>query len=197
MRRLVLAVALIAACKRENAMPLDAATLAPPDAVDVDAGPVTIAAEGDISEAEIDHQAATAALVADGGYDAVLLLGDDQYPAGGIEDYRKYFDPTWGRFIDRIHPTPGNHEYPTPNADGYFTYFGARAGERGKGWYSFDLGAWHLIALNSSDGCKTLSCSASSDQYKWLEADLATHRNRCTLAYWHHPRFSSGLRHGG
>jgi hypothetical protein len=196
--RLVLALLVLCACKKEEVKPTpEAAALAPRhDALDVDAGPVTIAAAGDISEAEVGHQVDTANLVADGGYDAVLLLGDDQYPAGRIEDYRKYFDPTWGRFLDRMHPSPGNHEYVTPNGAGYFEYFGARAGEPGKGYYSYDLGAWHLIALNTNNACRAVPCDAQSEQVKWLRADLEAHKNRCTLAYFHHPRFCSGAHHG-
>ncbi|MBK7860934.1 MAG: metallophosphoesterase [Archangiaceae bacterium] len=197
MRLTVAAVLLlVTACKRE----VTAVLLPPPKdlspVVDVDAGEVTIAAAGDISDSELGGQVQTAALIADGGYDAVLLLGDDQYPAGSLSDYQRYFEPTWGRFFEKLHPAPGNHEYLLSNARGYFDYFGPRAGERGKGWYSFDLGAWHLIALNTSNGCRAVGCGADSEQVKWLREDLAQHRNRCVLAYWHHPRFCSGIAHG-
>jgi hypothetical protein len=90
---------------------------------------------------------------------------------------------------------PGNHEYLTDQAAGYFAYFGGRAGPKGKGWYSFDLGSWHLIALNSN--CWHVGgCQPGSEQERWLRADLAAHPGRCTLAYWHHARFSSGVENG-
>lgn len=198
MRALVLLLlfAAAAAFAREPVAPL---LPLPPDlgpVVDVDAGTVRIAAAGDISENELSHQRDTANLVEAGNYDAVLLLGDDQYPSGALADYQKYFDPTWGRFGKKLKPAPGNHEYRTPAGAGYYDYFGARAGTRGEGWYSFDLGAWHFIALNTNDKCKTVPCGPDSLQLKWLREDLIAHRNRCTIAWWHHPRFSSGMAHG-
>lgn len=155
-------------------------------------GVVWVAAAGDISPDAVERQALTAELVLAGGYDAVLLLGDNQYPAGSLENYQRYFHPTWGRFKDRLWPTPGNHEYLTPNAAGYFAYFGARAGDPAKGYYSFDLGSWHLVALNTNDKCRAVPCGEGSEQLKWLAADLAANPKKCTLAFWHHPRFSSG-----
>ena len=98
-------------------------------------------------------------------------------------------------FKDRTRPSPGNHEYETPGASGYFTYFGAAAGEPAKGYYSYDLGSWHVISLNSNCSSVAGGCAAGSPQEQWLKADLAAHSNECTLAYWHHPRFSSGI-HG-
>jgi 3',5'-cyclic AMP phosphodiesterase CpdA len=192
---LVVSLAL-ASCKRDAPLvlpplPVDLAAVA-----DVDAGTVLIAAAGDISDSKLSAQAQVAELVADGGYEAVLLLGDNQYMKGALEDYRQYFAPTWGRFKERLYPVPGNHEYLTPNAAGYFTYFGERAGDPQQGWYSFDVGAWHLIALNTNNGCRTIGCDVDSAQLRWLRADLAKHRNRCTLAFWHHPRWSSGQHHG-
>jgi hypothetical protein len=128
--------------------------------------------------------------------DAVLPLGDNAYTNGSLANYRRWFEPTWGR-LDRIsHPVPGNHEYITSaesvGGAGYFAYFRARAGEVSKGWYSFDLGGWHLIALNGE--CPPAgSCGPGSPQERWLRADLAAHAaNTCVLAYWHEPRFSSG-----
>lgn len=121
---------------------------------------------------------------------AVLPLGDTQYEDGLIGDYRSSYARTWGRFLHKTHPVPGNHEYRT-GARGYFRYFGKRAHRPHGGYYSFDLGRWHLIALNSSDGE-----GPSFAQLAWLRRDLRRNRDRCELAYWHHPRFSSGVNHG-
>jgi hypothetical protein len=122
----------------------------------------------------------------------VLALGDNVYEAGTGQEFMHCYQPTWGRSKARTHPVPGNHEYETPGARGYFTYFGAAAGEPTKGYYSYDLGDWHIVALNSN--CDEIGgCQAGSAQEQWLRADLAAHPTTCVLAYWHHPRFSSGL----
>jgi hypothetical protein len=124
----------------------------------------------------------------------VFTLGDDAYPNGSAENF-KVFDRTWGRFVGRMHPAPGNHEYMTPGAAGYFGYFGDVASPpgspAGQGYYWFDLGAWHLISLNSNYEFG-VGVDAGSAQAAWLRSDLAAHTNKCTLAYWHHPLFSSG-----
>jgi hypothetical protein len=118
---------------------------------------------------------------------AVLLLGDNQYRDGALWKYRASYGPTWGRFLRRTYPTPGNHEYETRGAAGYYRYFGHRAAAPVRPWYSFRLGSWHLVALNSN--CGAVDCAAEA---AWLRADLAAHPARCTLAFWHHPRFTSG-----
>jgi hypothetical protein len=156
-------------------------------------GDPTIAAAGDIAcdsstqGATTCHQAATADLLAAGNFTAVLGLGDHQYPSGALDDFNAYYDPTWGRVKAKTYPAPGNHEYQTSGAAGYFTYFGDRAGPTGRGYYSFNVGSWHLISLNSE-----ISTAAGSAQETWLKADLAANSQRCTLAYWHKPLFSSG-----
>jgi acid phosphatase type 7 len=153
----------------------------------------TIAAAGDIAcdsstpGATTCHQAATADLLAAGNFSAVLGLGDHQYPSGALGDFNAYYDPTWGRVKAKTYPAPGNHEYQTSGAAGYFAYFGDRAGPTGRGYYSFNVGSWHLISLNSE-----ISTAAGSAQETWLKADLAASSQRCTLAYWHKPLFSSG-----
>jgi hypothetical protein len=125
---------------------------------------------------------------------AVLALGDLQYESGKLRDFKREYRKTWGRVLAITHPTVGNHEYLTRGAAGYFAYFGRRAGSPGHGYYSYNIGAWHLISLNSN--CvQVRGCDAGSRQGRWLAADLRANRNRCTLAYWHHPRFSSGI-HG-
>jgi acid phosphatase type 7 len=124
----------------------------------------------------------------------VFTLGDNQYDSGTLDEFQQVYNPTWGRLIHRTFPVPGNHEYGTPGASGYFSYFGARAGDPLKGYYSFDVGAWHVVALNSE--CSSVGgCQPGSAQETWLRADLAAHPAACTLAYWHKPRFSSGGLH--
>lgn len=137
---------------------------------------------------------ATSDLLVAGGFDAVLLLGDNQYQEGTLEKYRASFHPTWGRVKPLLRPVPGNHEYVFPGAVGYFAYFGTAAVPQGHSYYSYDLGTWHVVALNSNCGAVG-GCGPGSPQAKWLAQDLAAHPRACTLAYWHHPRFSSGL-HG-
>jgi len=125
---------------------------------------------------------------------AVLALGDNQYEKGEFANFQASYDSTWGRFKAITRPVPGNHEYYGSNAEGYYQYFGKAAGDRDKGYYSFNLGNWHLIALNSN--CDAIGgCEVGSPQEKWLKADLKKNPKACTLAYWHHPRFSSGT-HG-
>lgn len=119
---------------------------------------------------------------------AVLTLGDNTYPVGKLAEFTDCYGPTWGRFKAITYPAPGNHEYAGGRASGYFSYFGERVG---KGYYSFELGDWHLVSLNSN-----LDGAAQQAQLDWLKADLAAHPAHCTLAYWHHPVFSSGF-HGG
>ena len=139
----------------------------------------------------------TADLLADADLSAVLTLGDNQYEDGRLAAFRAVYDRSWGRVKDITRPAVGNHEYGTRGAAGHFDYFngsgrsGGPAGDRDRGYYSFDVGAWHLIALNSV--CDQVGgCHAGSPQEQWLRADLAANPGRCTLAYWHHPRFSSG-----
>src|SRR6185369_8056065 len=107
---------------------------------------------------------------------------------GSASDYANYYDPTWGRQKAITKPVPGNHEYQTANASGYFGYFGAAAGDPTKGYYAYDLGGWRIYALNSN-----IARGAGSVQEQWLRADLAAHAGTaCVAAYWHHPRFSAG-----
>jgi hypothetical protein len=150
------------------------------------------------------RQQYTSDLVVNAGLSAVLPLGDIQYECGGSTEFTRSYAPSWGRVKPITRPVPGNHEYRTSggtgcdssgNARGYFGYFGAAAGDPATGYYSYDLGAWHLIALNSN--CSVVSCSSSSAQARWLRQDLAAHPARCTLAYWHHPRFTSGTNSPG
>jgi hypothetical protein len=128
----------------------------------------------------------------------VLTLGDNQYEGGTHADFLASYDPTWGRFKSITRPVPGNHEYGSRNAIGYFDYFNGvgrqkgPAGDRAKGYYSFDIGSWHLIALNSNCSEVSVSCGVGFAQEAWLRADLAAHPRRCVLAFFHHPFFTSG-----
>jgi hypothetical protein len=140
------------------------------------------------------RQLATSDLLVGAGYAAVLLLGDIQYENGAYSKFLASYDQSWGRVKSITKPAPGNHEYQTAGAAGYYQYFGAAAGDPAKGYYSYDLGGWHVVALNSN--CSAVGgCGAGSPQEQWLRADLAANPATCTLAYWHHPRFSSGT-HG-
>ncbi len=157
--------------------------------------PVFVGA-GDITNCRRDGDDATAKLL-DGIEGTVFTLGDNAYPDGTLDQYKNCYDPTWGRHKSRTMPAPGNHDYHTTGAEGYFSYFGAAASpsEAGctsdcKGYYSYDLGAWHIIVINSE-----IDISAGSPQEQWLRTDLETHPAACTLAYWHEPRFNSG-KHG-
>jgi acid phosphatase type 7 len=132
-----------------------------------------------------------------GNLAAVLPLGDLQYEFGFLPEFQAFYDPTWGRFKSISRPAIGNHEYDAGPPNGYFDYWNGRgvqdgpAGSRSTGYYSFDLGRWHLIALNSN--CRFVGgCGPGSPQERWLRTDLEQHARPCTLAYWHHPRFSSG-----
>ncbi len=140
------------------------------------------------------RQKATSDLLVGAGLSAVLYLGDGQYENGELSKFMASYDPTWGRVRTITRPTPGNHEYYTANASGYYDYFGAAAGDPATGWYSFDVGAWHVVVLNSACGAVG-GCGAGSPQERWLRADLAAHPGGCKLATWHVPRFSSGT-HG-
>ena len=125
---------------------------------------------------------------------AVLPLGDNQYEDATWWKFMQSYDMSWGRLFRLTHPVPGNHEYQTQSAAGYYSYFGSLAGDPTKGYYSFDVGAWHIIALNSE--CANVGgCGGGSPEEVWLRNDLAAHTNTCTLAYWHRPRFTSGF-HG-
>jgi acid phosphatase type 7 len=161
--------------------------------------PVVVAA-GDIADCATKSDEATGHLLARIG-GTVLTLGDNAYEDGTAAEFRKCYDPTWGKYKARTKPSPGNHDYTIGEtsigtAKGYFGYFGKAAGDRGKGYYSYNLGRWHLLSLNSN--CAEVGhCERSSRQMRWLKANLAAnHDKRCTLAYFHHPRFSSGEEHG-
>jgi hypothetical protein len=140
------------------------------------------------------HQRATANLIGPIKPKNVLMLGDGQYNSGTLAEYNASYAKTWGvSAIKSItKPTPGNHEYASPTAAGYFQYFGAAA-HSPNGWYSFNLGNWHVVSINTN--CTKLSggagCATGSPQDKWLAADLAANPTACTLVFGHHPLWSS------
>lgn len=156
--------------------------------------PATLLAAGDIAACGSGAADATARLL-ERVPGTIATLGDNAYERGTAIEFAQCFGPTWGRMRDRIQPALGNHEYGLGNANAYFDYFGAAAGPRGTGYYSYELGAWHVLVLNSE--CDAIGgCGVSSPEVAWLRADLAASSARCTIAMWHHPRWSSGAEHG-
>ncbi len=128
----------------------------------------------------------------DGIAGTVFVVGDNAYPNRTYAEFENCYGPSWGRHKARTYPSPGNVEYhDTASASGYFDYFGAAAGDPTKGYYSYDLGEWHVVVLNSECG-NVGGCEDDSPMLRWLKEDLAANPQPCTLAYWHHPLFSSG-----
>lgn len=147
----------------------------------VGAGDIATSGSGDSATAALlDHIAGT-----------VFTAGDNVNLDGTTSQYKTYYDPTWGRHRARTRPAPGNHDYHVPGAVGYFSYFGAQAGPPSRGYYSYDLGNWHVVSLDSE-----ISMVAGSPQERWLRGDLTASTKPCTLAYWHRPLFTSGSSHG-
>ncbi len=174
-----------AACVPEAPLPAAgvAATIEP--LRNVAPGDAVVVAAGDIADCKhLGGARATAALVAALPNATVLTLGDNAYPNGSPSDFARCYDPTWGAFKARTRPAPGNHEGRTSGSSGYFSYFGVPP------YYSFDLGGWHLVSIDSEIGI-----GPASPQIEWLKHDLDATTKPCILAYWHHPRWSSGL-HG-
>ena len=159
-----------------------------------DGDQAVVLAAGDIAACDSDGDEATAALLDDLD-GTILAVGDLAYPDGAARDFGRCYDTSWGRHRDRTRPVPGNHEYETNGAAAYFEYFGPVAGDPAEGWHAFDLGEWRIIGLNSN--CQEIGgCGAESPQAAWLRGELETTKRACTLAYWHHPRWSSGEEHG-
>jgi len=153
----------------------------------------TLVGAGDIATCGGDADEATAKLL-DGIEGTVFTAGDNAYNSGTVEDYRECYEPSWGTYLDRTIPSAGNHDHLTPDLAGYRDFFGARAGPSDASWYSVELGAWHVLILDSN--CDDVGgCGPESPQGTWLAADLDASDARCSLAIFHHPRFSSGF-HG-
>lgn len=156
--------------------------------------PAVLLAAGDIAGCGWAQDDETAQILDAHPAGTVAALGDTVYDNGTAQEYAACYEPNWGRHKSRTRPAAGNHEYFTPGAAGYYGYFGPAAGQPSKGYYSYDLGDWHVVVLNSE--CWAVGgCGPGSLQEQWLRADLAADLSDCTLAYWHHPRFSSGF-HG-
>ncbi|MGH8999988.1 MAG: metallophosphoesterase family protein [Acidimicrobiia bacterium] len=162
---------------------------------------------GDIADCSREEDDATADLLDDivddiagslveGVTTTVFTLGDNVYDDGARSEFAECYDPTWGRHRERTRPAPGNHDYDTDEAAGYYEYFGDAAGDPDEGWYSYDLGGWHVVVLNSNCDDLEGGCEADSPQLRWLGEDLSESDAQCTVAYWHHARFSSGTEHG-
>ncbi|MBI4674060.1 MAG: metallophosphoesterase [Chloroflexi bacterium] len=164
----------------------DLPTIRPPDIpTNRPTDPILVGA-GDIAVCDAQGDEATARLL-DNLEGIVFTLGDNVYPNGSPEQFQKCYEPTWGRHKARTYPVPGNHDYNTGGAKGYYDYFGARAGDPKKGYYAYDVGAWRIIALNSE-----MDTGENSAQVQWLRDDLAQHPTQCALAMFHRPLFSSG-----
>jgi hypothetical protein len=149
-------------------------------------GPAVLVGAGDIGWCGASEPAETARIL-DGVPGTVITLGDNAYNTGSAENFAQCYDPNWGRHKNRTRPSPGNHDYETPGAAGYFDYFGAAAGPYGAGYYSYRAGSWLVLSLNSN-----VDTAAGGPQLQWLRSELASHVTDCAVAYFHHPLFSSG-----
>jgi acid phosphatase type 7 len=152
---------------------------------------VVLLAAGDIAECDHQGDEATARILAEYPHAAIATLGDNAYQHGTLEEFENCYAPTWGKFKDRTMPATGNHDEATKNAQGYWNYFGSSSGPYDKYYYSYDLGSWHVVVLNS-DCWRVDGCAIDDPQAEWLRYDLEQHPTLCTLAYWHRPTFSSG-----
>jgi hypothetical protein len=156
--------------------------------------PAILVGAGDIADCRDLSGAEATAKLLEQIPGTVMAVGDLAYPDGSKENFRCY-DKTWGRVRTRTRPAAGNHEFHAAGATPYFDYFGASAGDPKYGYYSYELGSWHIVVLNSE--CQDVGgCDAASRQVQWLRTDLGAHPAACTLAYWHKPLFSSGSAHG-
>ncbi len=178
----------LGACRTE---PAPAPEPEPDEPIPPSARRAVLVGAGDIASCESDRDEATAALM-EGVEGTVFTLGDNVYPDGTAPEFARCYTPSWGRHRERTRPAAGNHDYHTEDAAPYYAYFGAAAGAPGKGYYSYDVGAWHVVVLNSEIGM-----GKGSEQEQWLRADLKASTKTCTLAYWHRPLFSSREAHRG
>ena len=192
MRRKVLTSAVLVLALLFVAL-LSAAAPAAPAAAQV-TGSVLLAA-GDIGSCSTTTGSTATATLVGSSRGIVAPLGDANGPDNSLAQYQQCYGPTWGKYLSRTRPAAGNRDLELPGPTGYYDYFGGAAGPRDKGYYSYTLGTWHIVVLNSS--CGKVGCAATGAQGKWLSADLAAHPDTCTLAYWHRPLFTSGAVHSG
>ncbi len=189
----VVGVVVGAACAGQGEAHQEAAQPGYPPAL-APAGPddtvAVLVGAGDIATCDREDDEATARIL-DTIPGMVFTAGDNAYSDGTRRQFSRCYDPSWGRHKDRTRPAPGNHDYRSKGARPYYEYFGANAGPAGRGYYSYDLGPWHIVSLNSE-----IDMKLGSAQNRWLREDLTATTRRCVLAYWHHPRFSSSSEHG-
>jgi hypothetical protein len=165
-----------------------------PSTVSSDGKTFVLVGAGDIASCKDPEGARATAKLLEKIPGTVFAAGDLAYEKGSTAEFKNCYDPTWGEFKARTRPTLGNHEYADRTASGYFQYWGKQAGPAGKGYYSYDLGSWHIVALNTNCYSRILGgCAAGSPQELWLKADLGEHPDACILAYGHHALFSSGV----
>src|SRR5713226_211064 len=205
MRKLVVGIALFASIAEASAVAQKAGStgkqLKPlasknknPKAVDPKGRTYVMVGAGDIASCKNLSGAEATAKLIEQIPGTVFALGDLAYESGSPDNFEYCYNPTWGRFRNRTRPAIGNHEYASPTGRGYYNYWGDRGGARGKGYYSYELGAWHIVVLNTNCSAKDLGgCDAGSPQETWLKQDLAEHPSACLIAYGHHPLFSSGV----
>lgn len=197
-------IVLAAGCQQSRVQGHEGSTVATPPATPAatvnapstnNSDPVLVGA-GDVASCDDPAGAKATAKLLDSIPGTVYVAGDLAYPDGTAEEFADCYGPTWGRHKARTRPSPGNHEFHAGRATPYFDYFGAAAGDSKKGYYSYELGTWHVIVINSN--CSELpgGCAKDSPEEQWLRQDLAQHPTTCTVAYWHHPLFSSGGKHG-
>jgi acid phosphatase type 7 len=197
-------IILAAGCRKSHELGHEGGVLAAPSATPPttanatstnNSDPVLVGA-GDVASCDDLAGAKATAKLLDSIQGTVYVAGDLAYPDGTAEEFADCYGPTWGRHKARTRPSPGNHEFHAGGATPYFDYFGAAAGDPKKGYYSYDLGTWHVIVINSN--CSELpgGCAKDSPEEQWLRQDLAQRATACTVAYWHHPLFSSGGKHG-
>lgn len=160
------------------------------DSARVTVGPAILVGAGDIASCDVLGDEATARLL-DGIPGTIFTTGDNVYPNGTAQEFANCYHPSWGRHKHRTRPSIGNHDYRTDAGGPYYEYFGDAAGPAGKGYYSYDLGGWHIVVLNSEP-----VMASDPEQLRWLREDLAANPARCILAYWHHPLFSATARGG-
>jgi acid phosphatase type 7 len=193
---LILSMPMAGRAQSSSAVPLTRPENAPQKTVQTgrSAQTVTLVGAGDIATCKHLESAQATAKLIEQIPGTVFAAGDLAYEKGSLEEFKNCYDSAWGSFKDRTKPALGNHEYFDHTAAGYFQYWGSQAGPAGKGFYSYDLGDWHIVVLNTNCGIKAMGgCDKDSPQETWLRADLAKHPNACILAYGHHALFSSGV----